>query len=131
MPLPTELTLLGWSVALLLVHIALQGQLGTASRGARWGAGARDGDPAPLGIHAARAERALRNFNETYPAFVALALALAVTGRTGGAGEVGAIAWFAARVVHLPLYIFGVPYLRSVAWLVSALGLVAMLVRLL
>lgn len=130
-PLPLEVTLLGWSVVLLLAHIALQGQTMTRERGVAWGAGARDGDARPLGRVAGRAERALRNFGETYPAFVALTLALAVTDRTGGAAALGAGVWFAARLCYLPLYLLGVPYLRSLCWLVSVAGLLLMLVRLL
>ncbi len=130
-PLSWELTLLGWSVVLLLAHLMLQGQTMTLERGFAWGAGARDGDAKPLGPVAGRAERALRNFGETYPAFVALALALAMSGRTGGLGALGAGVWFAARLCYVPLYLFGVPYLRSVCWLVSIAGLLMMLVRLL
>lgn len=125
--MPTELTLLGWSVLLLFLHLAVQGQSGTLARGIDWNAGPRDGEPAPLPPFAGRAERALRNFNETYPAFIALALGLAVAGRTGGGGEWGAIAWFAGRVAYLPLYLFGVRYVRSLAWGVSVLGLLLML----
>ncbi|SFP48448.1 MAPEG family protein [Sphingomonas rubra] len=130
-PLPLELTLLGWSVVLLLAHLALQGQTMTRERGFAWGAGARDGNAEPLGRMAGRAERALRNFGETYPAFIALALALAASDRTGGLGALGAAVWFAARICYIPLYLFGVPYLRSLCWLVSILGLLLMLVKLL
>jgi uncharacterized MAPEG superfamily protein len=130
-PLPTEITLLGWSVVLLLVHIVFQGGLSASQRGLAWGAGARDDGHSPLGKHAGRAQRALDNFKETYPAFIALALALAVTGRSGGSGETGAWLWFAARVVYLPLYLLGVPWLRSGAYAVSLAGLVMMLAHLL
>jgi uncharacterized MAPEG superfamily protein len=128
--MPLEITLLGWSVALLFVHIAVQGAASTARRGA-WNAGPRDGDAPPLGVHGRRAERALRNYLETWPAFIALALGLAVTGRTGGAGETGAVMYLAARTLFLPLYVLGVPWLRTVAWTVAAAGLVVMLVGLL
>lgn len=128
-PLSTELLVLGWSTILLLVHVCLQGQLVTAERGLGWNAGARDGEQKPLGPLAGRAERASRNFLETYPAFVALALGLAVSGRSGGIGETGALLWIAARLVYIPLYLFGVPYLRSLVWLASILGLAFMLVR--
>jgi len=130
-PLPLELTLLGWSVVLLLAHVALQGQTMTRDRGFSWGASARDGEPAPLGPLAGRAQRALRNFGETYPAFVALALALAASGRTGGVGALGAGVWFVARLCYVPLYLLGVPYLRSICWLASIGGLLLMLLRLL
>lgn len=103
-PLPLELTLLGCSVVLLLAHVALQGQTMTRERGLSWGAGARDSGSKPLGPVAGRTERALRNFGETYPAFVALTLALAVSGRVGGIGALGAGLWFVARLCYIPLY---------------------------
>ena len=127
----TELVLLGWSVALLLTHIAVQGATSNRDRGARFNVGPRDGDAPPLGIVAGRAERALRNYSETWPAFAVLALGLAVSGRTGGLGETGALLWFAGRAAYLPLYLVGIPYLRSAAWTMGAVGIVLMLVRLL
>ncbi len=129
--LPLELTLLGWSTVLLFAYIMVQGQTATHDRGLEWNAGARDGDARPLGELAGRAARALSNFQETYPVFVALALALAVSGRTGGIGEVGAWTWLVARLAYLPLYLLGIPYIRSLVWLVSLLGLLLMLIRLL
>ncbi|WP_279483089.1 MAPEG family protein [Aureimonas sp. SK2] len=127
--LPTELALLGWSVVLLVAQIMLQGRLATQERGLDWNAGPRDGEAKPLGEKAGRAARSLANFQETYPAFVALALGLAVSGRTGGIGEAGAILWFVARIVYVPLYLFGVRYVRSLAWAASMLGLLLMLIR--
>lgn len=129
--LPIEITLLGWSVVLLTVAILLQGHFATRERGTQWNAGPRDGDNAPKGVMAGRAQRALDNFKESYPAFLALALALAVTGRTGGIGAIGAMLWFAARIAYHPLYLFGVPYVRSLAWMASMVGLLLMLIRLL
>lgn len=129
--LPIELVLLGWSTALLFVHVMVDGQTKTRDRGLGWNAGPRDGEAKPLGVLAGRAGRALRNFQETYPAFVALALALAVSGRTGGVGETGAWLWLLARIAYLPLYLLGVPYLRSLCWTVSILGLILMAARLL
>ena len=129
--MPTELTLLAASTILLFAHVMTQGQTATRDRGLAWNAGARDGEQRPLGPLAGRAARALANFQETYPAFIALALGLAVTGQTGGLGATGAILWFAARIAYIPLYLLGVPYLRSIAWLLSIAGLLLMLVRLL
>jgi uncharacterized MAPEG superfamily protein len=127
--MPTELTLLGASTILLFVHVMIQGQTVTRDRGLAWNAGARDGEQPPLGPLAGRAARALANFQETYPVFIALALGLAVTGRTGGLGATGALLWVAARVAYVPLYLLGVPYVRSLAWVVSMPGLLLMLIR--
>lgn len=120
------LVLLALSVALLVFHVALQGMLATRELGSQWNAGPRDESREPTGILAGRAARASANFRETYPGFVALALALAISGDPMGWGLVGAGLWFAARLVYIPLYLAGVPYIRSFVWLVALAGLAVM-----
>ena len=120
------LVLLALSVALLVFHIALQGMLATRELGSQWNAGPRDDARAPTGKLAGRAERASANFRETYPAFVALALALALAGDPSGWGLAGAWLWFVARLVYIPLYLAGIPYIRSFVWLVALAGLAVM-----
>jgi uncharacterized MAPEG superfamily protein len=125
-----ELQALAWSVILLLVHIAAQGAASTASLGISYNLGPRDEKREPSGALASRLCRASSNFLETYPAFVALALALAVAGKSGGIGLTGAYIWLGFRVVYLPLYAFGVPVLRTLAWVGAMIGLLMMLTRL-
>ena len=48
-----------------------------------------------------------------------------------GGSPRGAEVWFAGRVVYLPLYLFGVPWLRTAAYGVSLAGLTMMFTRLL
>ncbi|KQV35596.1 MULTISPECIES: MAPEG family protein [unclassified Rhizobium] len=124
------LTLLAWSVVLLVFHVGLQGILATQELGSAWNAGPRDEHKEPSGKIAGRAERASRNFRETYPTFVGLALGLAMTGDPGGWGLVGAWLWFICRLVYIPLYLAGVPYIRSLVWLGSLAGLLIMVSRL-
>jgi uncharacterized MAPEG superfamily protein len=115
--------LLGWSVVLLIAHVLLQGMLATRELGSAWNAGPRDDNKQPVGKLAGRAARASSNFRETYPAFVALAAGLLFTGETSGLGLTGAIVWFVGRIVYYPLYLAGIPYIRSLVWVGSMAGL--------
>ncbi|WP_152046513.1 MAPEG family protein [Aureimonas psammosilenae] len=125
--MPIELTLLAWSVLLLVAHISLQGLTVTKERGREWNASARDGEVKPLGRYAGRADRTLANFKETYPAFVAAVLVVVLSGRTGTWSATGAWLWFLARIVYVPLYMLGIPYIRSLVWIVSLLGILLIL----
>ncbi|MGB3503113.1 MAG: MAPEG family protein [Mesorhizobium sp.] len=127
--LSTELFIFGLSVVLLLVHIVWQSSSMTRDTSVGYNMGPRDTEK-PVSVVTGRLSRALRNYLETYAAFVGLALALHITGKTGGAGEIGAWIWLAARIVYLPLFAFGVFRWRSIVWMVSILGLVLMLYRL-
>ncbi|WP_429814978.1 MAPEG family protein [Ensifer sp. B1-9] len=128
----TEIWVLGWSVVLLIVHILAQAlSLDLAGDlGIKYLLGPRDEQRVSKSIVAGRLLRSLRNMLETYPAFVALALALAVTGKTGGLGAIGALIWILARVAYIILYVAGVPVLRSIVWFVSIIALLLMVVRL-
>lgn len=126
----TELKVLAWSVILLLVQIALQGSAASLEFGLGYNAGPRDEPRVLQSPLAGRAQRALANLLETYGLFIALALALAVTGRSGGAGAIGALVWFWARVAYVVVYLAGIAYLRTAIWIVSIVGLLMMLARL-
>jgi uncharacterized MAPEG superfamily protein len=128
--LSPELTLLGWSVVLFFVYMIVQAATALRDTGAAYNAGPRDAGK-PLGVLAGRAQRSFENFKETYPLFIALTLALSVSGRAGGLADTGAWLWFGARIVYIPLYLAGIPWLRSLCWGVGLVGLVMMLTRLL
>lgn len=129
-PLPTEIVMLGVSVALLLVQLFLQSVSATLEMGGDYKAGPRDEARVLEGIFAGRADRAFRNLLETFPVFASLALALVVTGRNGGLGALGAQVWVVTRLLYVPLYFIQIPYARSLVWFVSIFALGAMLVRL-
>lgn len=129
LPMTTEITVLGWSVLLLLVQIVLQAGT-SADLGPGYLFSPRDEPREPQNIVSRRLKRALDNLLETYPAFVALALALTVTGKGGGVAAAGAWIYLAARIVYVALYAAGVPVLRTLFWMASFVGLAMMLYRL-
>lgn len=121
----TELWLLFLSLPLYGLYLGAQSLIFRWQHGILYAASARDeGKPdSPL---LARAERALKNFHETWLVFVILVL----IGHLAMPGEPlmfwGAIIWFAARIAYLPLYLFGVFMIRSLVWNVALVGLVLM-----
>ncbi|BCH57964.1 membrane protein [Agrobacterium vitis] len=125
------LPLIGISVLLLIVHIMLQGMTATKELGTNWNAGPRDDDRKPTGQLAGRAARSSTNFRETYPGFIALAFGLILAGDPHGFGLIGAWVWLVCRIIYIPLYLAGIPYIRSLVWVGSMAGLVAMLLVLL
>jgi uncharacterized MAPEG superfamily protein len=92
--------------------------------------GPRDTERKSANVLSGRFARALKNLLETYPAFVALALALVVSGKAGGIAATGAWIWLVARIVFVVVYGLGVPVVRTLVWLVALAGLLMMLVRL-
>jgi uncharacterized MAPEG superfamily protein len=122
-----ELTLLVWSVLILFVHIGVQAGLLTRDLGREYNAGPRD-EKRELSPVGGRAERALRNFLETWPAFIVLALTASVAGISSGLTHWGAGLYVAFRLAYIPLYLMGIPYVRSLAYLGACLGLLLMFI---
>jgi len=122
-----ELAMLAGSCALCLVQIVVASHAASLQRGYRWAASARDVEVPPLTGVAGRFERALRNFLETFPVFVAAVFLAHVLGRESALGAWGAGLYFSARLVYLPLYAAGVPLLRSLVWNIATGGIVLVL----
>ena len=125
----TELSVLGWSVVLLLLQVVAQATA-ASDLGPTYLLSPRDERRESRSVIAGRLARALNNLLETYPAFVALALGLIVAGKTGGLGATGAWVWIAARVLYVFIYATGIPVVRTLVWLASIIGLLLMLIRL-
>ncbi len=124
----TELTYLAWTLVLTLVYIGLPSQLRTVETGTAYNASPRDEEGPPVGVITGRLQRAQKNLFETLPIFIAAVLIAHLAGREGSLSGWGVALYFWARVVYLPLYAFGVPYVRSLVWLVSLAGLIMVIV---
>jgi uncharacterized MAPEG superfamily protein len=122
-----EIKWLAWSIALGLAYVLIAATLGTQQRGLKWNASNRDGELKALTGAAARAARANANFLETFPFFAAAVLAVVLTKTSTAHTAFGAEVYFWARLAYLPIYIVGIPYLRTVVWAVSFWGLLQLL----
>ena len=84
-----------------------------------------------MGSIAGRMERAAGNFLETFPLFAAAVLVAHAAGQHDWMTMWGAQLYFWGRVAYLPLYVFGVAFVRTLAWTVATLGIVLILLSLL
>jgi uncharacterized MAPEG superfamily protein len=118
-----DLKLLLWTVVLTFVQMlvavgAANTQLSLATL-----AGNREGMPELTGW-AGRAQRAHRNMLENLPLFIALVLIAQAAGKTNAMTLLGAELFFWARLVHWLIYLAGIPWLRTLVWAVSVVGLI-------
>ncbi len=67
--------------------------------------------------------RAQSNLFETLPLFAGAVLLAHVAGREGSVAAWGAALYFWGRLVYVPLYAAGTPYVRTAVWIVAATGL--------
>ncbi|WP_310063581.1 MAPEG family protein [Lysobacter niastensis] len=130
MVMTIEIQMLAWAIALGVLQLLTAATLSSLQRGAKWAVHARDGVAPPLTGVAARMDRAFGNFMETFPFFAAAVLAVLVSDQSNATSALGAQLYFWARVAYLPLYAAGIPYLRTLVWTVSLIGLVMVLAAL-
>jgi uncharacterized MAPEG superfamily protein len=130
MVMTIEIQMLAWAIALGVLQLLTAATLSSLQRGAKWAVQARDGVAPPLTGVAARMDRAFGNFMETFPFFAAAVLAVLVSGQSNATSALGAQLYFWARVAYVPLYAAGVPYLRTLVWTISLIGLVMVLAAL-
>lgn len=119
------------ALGLSFLHIQLPGLLFGPTVGLKALVGPRDSLPAGS-LLVGRARRAAANLQENLPFFLTLGvLALIVPSTDMAQATTGAAIFVTARAVYLPLYLVGIPAARSIAYWVSIVGLVFMLVALL
>ena len=130
MDMTPEFILLALTLILALVQIGAAAMARTAELGVKWNAGPRDAESPPPGKIAGRLMRAQANLFETLPIFAAAVIMAHIAGKDSALTALGAHLYFFGRLIYLPLYAFGVPYVRSLVWLVAAGGLVMVIAAL-
>ena len=128
MDMTPEFIVLAFTLILALVQIMAAAAARTSELGAKWNAGPRDGVAPPPGTLAGRLMRAQANLFETLPIFAAAIIMAHVAGKDGTTLTlVGAHLYFFGRLIFVPVYALGIPYLRSAVWIGSLVGLVMIL----
>jgi len=116
-----EISMLVYSVGLLVIVIAIQATAGVLAQGLPAMAGARDnlGEPTPF---QARSKRVAENHKEGLLIFAPLVLAAAATGVSTEMTVLGAQLFFYSRVAHAIVYLAGWPWIRPLIWTIGLIG---------
>lgn len=125
-----ELQMLALSIVLGCLQIAIATHFKNMQYGYAWNAGPRDKPMPSLDPLAGRFARAAANFLETFPFFAAAVLMVHLADRHGTLTWWGVQLYFWGRVAYVPAYLTGIPYLRSIIWTVSIIGIACLLVAL-
>lgn len=118
-----ELKMLIFSVFLLIIQLVAQVVAGVIQNGIANTVSARDEHMDTSG-YAARFERAFYNMLETFPVFAALVLIVQVTESWSYMTAFGAQLYFWGRIFYLPAYVAGIPFVRTLIWVASVVGMV-------
>jgi uncharacterized MAPEG superfamily protein len=126
----TDLTLLVWSVLLTFAQMLVAASGSNLQVGLPTLAGNREGLPEITGW-AGRAQRAHRNMLENIVLFAALVLVAHVGGKANATTALGAQLFFWARLAYAVVYVAGVPWLRTLIWVVSVIGMALIAIQIL
>ena len=126
-----ELTILAWTLILALIYILVPTMWRNREVGLAYNAGNRDTEAPPMGVVTGRLMRAKQNLFETLPLFIAAVLIAAVANVHSAMTVWGCWLFLGARILYLPIYGFGVPYVRTLIWLASVVGLLMIVIAVL
>ena len=118
-----EMQLLVWATALTAIQVIIAAIGAQLQVGLPRLAGNREDLPLLVGW-AGRAQRAHRNMLENLVLFASLVLVAQIAGRDNATTALGAQLFFWARVVYVPVYLIGIPWVRTGVFAVSVVGLV-------
>jgi uncharacterized MAPEG superfamily protein len=124
-----DLKYLLFSVLLAFVQVLIAAASANQVVGLNTLAGNREG-MADLTGFAGRARRAHLNMIENMVLFTALVLVAAVAGKANAMTAMGALIFFWARLIYAVIYLLGIPWLRTLAWAVSVIGMVMIALQL-
>jgi uncharacterized MAPEG superfamily protein len=124
-----ELNLLVWAAVLTVVQVLVAVMGAFNQVGLMKLVGNREDMPKLTGW-AGRAERAHLNMLQNLVLFAALVLVAVATGKTNEMTVLGAQLFLWGRVAYAIIYLAGLPWLRTLSWFVSVIGLVLIFLQL-
>lgn len=119
----TDLWMLVFAVLLQWALILAASLPKILANGMEWAVGNRETDGVEVSPVAGRVKRTSDNMAENLILFAALVLVAHVSGGADDLSARGAQVFLGARVVHAIIYIAGIPVGRTLAWVVSLVGL--------
>ena len=124
-----ELTMLVYSVTLLVIVIVIQSVAGIIAQGLPAMAGSRDnlGEPSQF---QSRSKRVAENHKEGLLLFAPLVLVASAAGISTEWTVLGAQLFFYSRIAHAVIYLAGWPWIRPLAWAIGMAGTLMILVAL-
>jgi uncharacterized MAPEG superfamily protein len=125
-----ELTVLTLASLLAVIQLFLYAVPANLTLGSDYLAGPRDEKRLLTGVPA-RLQRAFLNHIEGLVLFTAAVVVVRLGAASTPFTNICAWTYLVARVVYIPLYGFGVPWLRSLVWGVGFLATVLMLISVL
>ncbi len=121
-----DLSWLIWSVVLAFVQVVIAAATANAEVGLPELAGNRENLPPLTGL-AGRAQRAHRNMMENLPLFIALVLVAHLANAQSLLGEQ---LFFWGRLLYAIVYLIGIPWVRTVMWAISVVGMILIFAQL-
>ncbi|MEJ7600884.1 MAG: MAPEG family protein [Kofleriaceae bacterium] len=119
----TSLQLVAFATVLTWVMILTAGLARAHVGGLKVAFGNRHEMPATQPAWIDRADRAAKNMLENLPLFIGLVAVTYLGNRQSARVDLGAHLFLWARLAYWPIYVAGIPVVRTFVWLVSIAGL--------
>ena len=128
--MPIDASLLSLTVLVFIAMVLVQVVFSNLEHSPKTQLGPRDG-LTDTSVLTQRAKRANQNMIEAVAMHAPLVVLVLILDRSNAMTELGGWLFVAGRAAYAPLYWFGVPVLRTLAWTVAAAGTVIILLQVL
>lgn len=125
--MPVEVQVLAYAVLLAAVQLFLFAAPANRQLGSRYLAGPRDERRELEGV-TARLQRAFQNHIENLVIFIAAVVVVVAGAASSSTTEAAAWTYLIARVLYVPAYATGAPYIRSLLWAIGFAATITMIV---